>query len=90
MDYEWDEAKRVANLAKHGIDFALAADFDFETALVTVDDRQDYGEKREIALGLIGKRAYVLVFHRRATTIRMISLRKANAREVKRYESKET
>ena len=91
MDYEWDEAKRRANIAKHGIDFALVEGFDFETALVTVDDRFDYGERREIALGLIGSRVHVLVFHRRGTAaIRVISLRKANAREVKRYESKET
>ena len=89
-EYEWDEAKCRANIAKHGVDFALARDFDFETALVTVDDRFDYGEKREIALGRIGGRIYVLAFQRREGAIRVISLRKANAREVTTYESKET
>lgn len=90
MDYEWDEAKRRANIAKHGVDFGTVEDFDFETALVTVDDRYEYGERREIALGLIGGRVHVLIFHRRGTTIRVISLRKANAREAGTYESKET
>jgi uncharacterized protein len=50
MNYEWDEAKRKANIAKHGIDFADVALFDWEG----VDDREDYGELREIALGFIG------------------------------------
>ena len=88
MEYEWDEAKRKANIAKHGVDFALVHDFDFETAWVTADDRFAYGENREIALGQIGQRVYVLVFHRRGSAIRVISLRKANAREVTSYESK--
>ena len=38
MRFEWDEKKRAANLAKHGVDFAAAEEFDFESALVTPDD----------------------------------------------------
>lgn len=87
MRYEWDEAKRRSNLAKHGIDFAALRDFDWSTALVTVDDREDYGELREVALGFIGVRLHALVFTmRNEDQVRVIMLRKAIAKEVKRYE----
>jgi hypothetical protein len=51
MQYEWDEAKRAANFARHGVDFAVAADFEWDTAIATRDDRLDYGEERWVALG---------------------------------------
>jgi uncharacterized DUF497 family protein len=87
MRYEWDEAKRRANIAKHEVDFAVMRDFDWETALVTVDDREDYGELREVALGFIGVRLHTLVFTMRGDNlVRVIMLRKATAKEVKRYE----
>ncbi len=82
MDFEWDEEKREANVAKHGIDFVAVEKFDFETALIAADDRYVYGEKREIALGFIGSRLHVRIFHRRAGKVRVISLRKANEREI--------
>jgi hypothetical protein len=83
--YEWDEGKRVANRRSHGVDFDAARDFEWETALVVVDDREDYGELREIALGFIGMRLHVMVFTRRAESIRIVSLRKAHRTEVRRY-----
>jgi uncharacterized protein len=79
--FSWDEGKRAQNIEKHGIDFTAAGDFDFSSALIRVDDRVDYGEVREIALGFIGKRFHVLVFTRRTPTLHVISLRKANKRE---------
>jgi uncharacterized DUF497 family protein len=83
--YEWDSGKAAANLAKHGVDFAAVAGFDWTTALVIEDDRMDYGEARYIAVGFIGTRLYVLCFTYRGQKIRVISLRKANARERKMY-----
>jgi uncharacterized DUF497 family protein len=83
--YEWDEGKRAANLRDHKVDFAVARDFEWETALVVVDDREDYGELREAALGFVGVRLHVMVFTRRADSIRIISLRKADKIEVRRY-----
>lgn len=77
----WDEAKRAANIVKHGIDFAQAEHFDWASAVVDVDDRVDYGEKREYALGLMDGRLHVLIFTRRGADTRIISLRKANNRE---------
>jgi uncharacterized DUF497 family protein len=86
MRFEWDEAKRIANLAKHRVDFVLVEHFDFEDAVVFADSRQDYGEERMTALGSIGSRLHVLIFTWRSEIVRVISLRKANAREVKFYE----
>jgi uncharacterized DUF497 family protein len=83
--YEWDEAKRAANLRDHKVDFAVAGNFEWTTALVVVDDREDYGELREMALGFIGVRLHTMVFTRRADDIRIISLRKAHRTEVRRY-----
>jgi hypothetical protein len=87
MHFEWDEAKRAANLLKHGIDLATAAEFDFDRAAIGPDLRRDYGEPREIGLGCIEARVHVLVYTRRGDVIRVISLRKANVREVRTYEA---
>lgn len=87
MRYEWDEGKRAANLARHGVDFIAAEDFEWDTAVETLDDRFDYGEERWVALGMIRKRLHVLVYTYRVEMIRIISLRKANRRERDYYES---
>ena len=87
MFYEWDENKRAANHSRHGVDFTAAENFEWDTALETIDDRFDYGEERWLALGLIQERLHVLVYTRRKTAIPIISLRKANSREQKYYES---
>jgi len=84
--FSWARSKREANIAKHGVDFSRAEDFDLSTALVWVDDRHNYGEVREIALGLIGNRLHILVYARRAPLLHVISLRKGNRRERNRYE----
>ncbi len=86
MLYIWDETKRASNLAKHGIDFRLAADFEWETAGIVPDPRRSYGETRFIAAGFIGQRLHVMVFTFRGENVRIISLRKANRREILRYE----
>lgn len=82
---EWDEDKRAANLEKHGVDFSAALEFEWDTALTADDGRQDYGEPRFVSIGFIGPRLHVLVWTPRGERFRVISLRKANAREVKRY-----
>lgn len=68
--------------------FTLAEEFDWPTAIVQEDMRQDYGERRYRAMGLIGQRLHVLVFTPRGSQLHIISLRKANQREVNRYEEK--
>ena len=89
MDVTFDPAKDAANQTKHGISLTEAAGFEWDTAMVWPDTRRDYGEVRMVALGYIGLRIMALVFVDRPpekpTERRIISLRKANSREVKRY-----
>ena len=89
MNVTFDPAKDAANMAKHGVSLTEAAGFEWGTAVVWPDTRRDYGEARTVALGYIGLRIMALVFVDRPpeqpTERRIISLRKANSREVKRY-----
>ena len=89
MNVTFDLAKDAANVAKHGVSLTEAAGFEWGTAVVWPDTRRDYGEARMVALGYIGLRIMALVFVDRPpeqpTERRVISLRKANTREVKRY-----
>jgi uncharacterized protein len=83
--YDRDEAKRSANIRDHRVDFVAANEFDWDTAFVYVDDREDYGELREVAIGYIGVRLHVLVFTRHEEWIRIISLWKAQKSDVRKY-----
>ena len=67
--------------------FERTAEFAFETAVIVVDNRRDYGEARFRALGYLDGRLHALVFVGLPDGIRVISFRKANQREVKLYES---
>lgn len=83
--YTWDPPKNVTNLRDHGVDFAAAQLFEWEFAVVEIDDRDDYGELREVATGFIGDVLHVLVFTVRGDATHIISLRKANKRERKAF-----
>jgi hypothetical protein len=85
MSYEFDPVKVESNLDKHGVSLADADGFEWETAVVREDTRKQYPEQRFEAKGLIGERLYVMVYCLRADAVRVISLRKANPREVNRY-----
>ena len=86
MQIEFDPATDEANREKHGLSLALAELFDLEAALLAIDERHDYDEERFVALGPLGDRLHVMVFTVRDESIRVISLRKANRREVKKYD----
>ncbi len=85
MKYEFDQAKDEVNRAKHGVSLALAEALFVGPHRSATDDRFDYGEVRQVAFGQIGGRLFVCVFVDRGSTRRIVSLRKANSREVKRY-----
>ena len=85
MKIEFDAVKDTANIAKHGISLAVAEGFDFDSMVSRIDNRKDYGEVREIALGFIDGRLHILVYTRPGNARRIISLRKANAQERKLY-----
>ena len=86
MEIEFDPAKNKANIRNRGLSFDLVIDFDFETAVLWIDARKAYPEVRISALGLLAGRVHSLVFTETPKAIRVISFRKANKREVKRYE----
>ena len=87
MDFEWDLAKSNSCQISRNFDFAYVISiFKDPTLLVEHDQRWDYGEERFRALGVVDEKVFVVVFTRRHSAIRIISARKANSREVKRYE----
>lgn len=85
MRIEFDTAKDAANQAKHGVSLSVAIDLDWEAALVWVDERFEYGETRMIALAPKTEVLYYVAFVNRGEVRRVISLRRANRREVKYY-----
>ena len=85
MRVSYDPAKNEQNIRSRGLSFDSAADFDFEGALYAVDERREYREVRYVAIGMLGVRLHILCFAETADGIRVISFRKANIREVKRY-----
>ena len=85
MNYEFNPDKDESNLDKHGLSLVEVNDFEWETAVVREDTRKQYAEQRFEAIGYIGNRLHVMVFCLRANAVRVISLRKANPREVKNY-----
>jgi len=85
MRIEFDPVKDKENLAKHGVSLALAADLDWEAALVWVDVRFEYSELRMVALAPKTGVLYYVAFVDRGKLLRIISLRRAMRREVKRY-----
>ena len=85
MKLDWDEAKRNWTLRERGLDFADAALIDWDQALTLEDARQGYPETRFITFAPIKGRLCVLAWCYRNGAMRIISMRKANAREVKKY-----
>ncbi len=88
MKIEYDEAKRDATLAERGLDMKRAAEAFAGLTLTVEDDRRDYGETRFITIGFLDARMVVLVWTRRASAYRIVSMRKANGREQEIYKSR--
>ena len=85
MRFEFDADKDKANQEKHGVSLVLAVELDWDAALVWVDGRFDYSETRMIALAPKTGVLYYVAFVDRGEVRRIISLRRANRREVKHY-----
>lgn len=85
MEIEFDDIKRGKTLSERGVDFARAGEV-FAGVTATVEDRrQDYGEQRFITVGVLDGRTVVLVWTPRGNARRIISMRKANEREIAHY-----
>ena len=83
----WDPAKASRNLAKHGVAFESAWDFDWETSVVVDRTRRSDGERRQAAIGWLGNRLHTVIFTDRADGVRLISFRRANRTEARTYEA---
>lgn len=85
MVITFDPKKDKLNQRKHGISLSAASGFDWADAVIWPDQRYHYTELRECALGYLGNVLYFMTFVDMVHAIRVISLRKANKGEVKRY-----
>jgi uncharacterized DUF497 family protein len=85
MEYGFDPKKLASNLVKHGVEFAAIEEFRWSSALVRADVREDYGEVRLTAIGLVGDRLHVAVFTVERQLVWLISLRRANRKEIMTY-----
>jgi len=88
MLVEWDEGKSRADLQKHGLSFDDAGQVLAGDTITIPDERYDYGEDRFITLGRLSGRVVVVVHVARGEHTRIISMRKANAREQEIYQKR--
>lgn len=86
VQFEWDEAKRESNLRRHGVDFQDAWMVFENPYFEWPDQRRDYREERFAILGAVAGVVVNLIYTRREERVRIISFRKANKRERRRYE----
>ncbi|GAW41441.1 hypothetical protein SH203_01847 [Brevundimonas sp. SH203] len=86
MKVGFDPGKDASNRAKHGLSLADADLGDWKAAFIALDDRRDYGEFRWYAYLPIDGRVHVAIYTERGDVTWMISLRRANAREVRKYD----
>jgi uncharacterized DUF497 family protein len=86
QDISFDPIKSQNNELKRGLPFLLVLELEWDNALIREDLRKAYGERRFLVLGRIHGRLHAMVFTPRNDKVHVISLRKANSREVKNYE----
>jgi len=86
--FEWDDEKNRLNIEKHGISFETAATIFRGIILSRIDDREDYGEVRDISIGRVDTDVVVTVVHtnRDGSILRLVSARRAIRRERKDYD----
>ncbi len=93
MKLTFDPYKDGVNLAKHGLSLGMAEELEWDTLHCKPDTRREYGEPRQIGYAIADDRLYCVVFVDRPAGAprerRIISLRKANSREVKQYDAKD-
>jgi hypothetical protein len=85
MDLTYDPEKRAKTLAERGLDFDDAVQVFAGPTVDFIDDRQDYGEERWLSFGHLESRLIVVVWTPREDARHIISMRKANEREKKKF-----
>jgi uncharacterized protein len=85
-DFEWDDRKAAINLRRHKISFQAARGvFNDAFALIEHDVSEEYGEDRFLAIGMVEGLLITVVYTERDERIRIISARKANSHEQRKY-----
>ena len=79
------QLKHAKNVRERGIEFERFAEMDVDAAISSEDTRRNYGEQRLRVLGYIDGRLHAAVITPRSDAIRVMSLRRANKREVRAY-----
>ena len=85
MKIAFDPARDASNRLKHGVSLELGRWVVAEARATLRDERFDCGERRYVAFGYVTERLYACVYTVRDEATRIISVRKANAREVAKY-----
>ena len=85
MKLSWNLIKREDTLQARGLDFADAHQAFNGPYLEQVDDRFDYGEMRSVRTGMVNGAVVIIVWTERPDSRRIISMRKANAKETAQY-----
>ena len=88
--FSWSETKRLTNLRRHGIDFRDASKIFRGFTVAAEDDRESYGERRFLTLGLLEEQVVSVAHTERGEDIRIISIRKATKHEARFYFSQIT
>ncbi len=88
MRFEWDDAKARANVAKLGIDFAIARHIFDGPVLTRPDTRRNYGEARHVSVGRVGPAVIVVAHTTRGDLRRLISARPASRKERRSYDER--
>lgn len=86
MQIDFDPEKNDKNIRNRGLPFEYVANLSWSSAIILEDARYDYNEKRFRVFALLGDRLHVAVITNRNDKIRVISFRKANKREINKYE----
>ena len=89
MAVTFDPEKNARNIAERGLSFERVAALDWETAVIARDTRRDYGEPRLLVMARLDGRLHAAVVTPRGEDLHIISFRKANRREVRRYGKKD-
>lgn len=87
MKIEFDPAKNQSNIAKHGVPLELAELLEWDLLVSREDTREAYGEMRMAGYAPIGSTVYAVVYSEKKDIYRIISLRKADPKEVRYYAS---
>lgn len=85
MKITFDPKKNADNIRERQLSFDAVSKLEWSSAVILEDARKDYGERRFRVFGYIDERLYAVVFTPREGAVQVISFRKANSREVKRY-----